>query len=124
MVHQKNDDRNSNGNAYELVLEKVVEKEFADIPAEKRNQFLLSLEMVRNGLKPALDSEKLHSAGKGVVELKINGRPAYRCMYVVLKEVRQVVVLHVTAKTAQGSSRALVETTSARLKALRRRMGS
>lgn len=51
------------------------------------------------------------------MELKINGRPAYRCMYVVRKN-GDVVVLHATAKTSQGQSKQLVRTTSLRLKRL------
>lgn len=101
-----------------LVLEdKAVIKELRDIPNEKRDLFLANLEMVRLGLAPGLRYEKLKAAGEGVMELKINGSPAYRCMYVVTKD-GDVVVLHTTAKTAQGQSRKLIETTSQRLKRL------
>lgn len=101
-----------------LVLEdKAVRKEMDGIPEAKRDQFLASLEMVRLGLVPALPHEKLKAAGNGVIELKINGSPAYRCMYVVLKN-GDVVVLHVTSKTAQGQDKQLIKTTSQRLKRL------
>ena len=99
------------------VLRKAVKKELEAIPKPKRDQFLLSLEMVAMGLEPALAHEKLKSAGDGVVELKINGRPAYRCMY-VRRRNGDVVVLHVTAKTTEGQDKKLVKTTSQRLKQL------
>ena len=101
-----------------LVLdEKAVRRDLDSLPEEVRDQFLVNLEMVRLGLPPVLPQEKLHAAGNGVMELKINGRPAYRCMYVVRKN-GDVVVLHATAKTSQGQSKQLVRTTSLRLKRL------
>jgi len=101
----------------QLVLDKAVKKELESLPEKIRDQFLFSLEMVRLGLVPVLPQEKLHAAGDGVMELKINGKPAYRCMYVVRKN-GDVVVLHGTTKTAQGQARQLVKTTSLRLKRL------
>ena len=101
-----------------LVLEdKAVKRELEDIPKAKRDLFLLNLEMVRLGLSPALPHEKLKAAGEGVVELKINGSPAYRCMYIVNKS-GDVVVLHTTSKTKQGQDMQLIRTTSKRLKRL------
>lgn len=101
-----------------LVLEdKAVRKELGGIPEAKRDQFLASLEMVRLGLIPALPHQKLKAAGDGVIELKINGSPAYRCMYAVLKN-GDVVVLHTTSKTTQGQDKQLIKTTSQRLKRL------
>lgn len=102
----------------ELVLEdKAVKKDMERLPAAIRNQFLANLEMVRLGLTPALLQERLHAAGDGVMELKINGRPAWRCMYVVRKN-GDVVVLHATSKTSKGPDKQLVKTTSLRLKRL------
>jgi len=101
-----------------LVLDdKAVRKELDAVPEAKRDQFLASLEMVRLGLIPALPHQKLKAAGDGVIELKINGSPAYRCMYVVLKN-GDVMVLHATSKTAQGQDKQLIKTTSQRLKRL------
>lgn len=103
-----------------LLEDKAVRKEMDAVPEKIQDQFLLSLEMARLGLPPALKSEKLKAAGDGVIELKINGSPAYRCMY-VLEENGDVLVLHVTKKTTEGQSKQLVNTTSERLKRLRRR---
>lgn len=101
----------------ELVLEGAVRKEMYGLPETIRSRFLLNLEMVRLGLTPVLAHEKLHAAGEGVVELKINGRPAWRCMYVVRKN-GDVVALHATSKTSNGQDRQLIKTTSLRLKRL------
>ncbi|MEA9749394.1 type II toxin-antitoxin system RelE/ParE family toxin [Xanthomonas campestris pv. raphani] len=96
---------------------KAAKRALDDLPATVRNQFFLSLEMARLGVPPVLKHEKLHAAGEGVIELKINGRPAYRCMYVVRKN-GDVVVLHATSKTTQGQDKQLIETTKQRLKQL------
>ncbi|MCL1574869.1 type II toxin-antitoxin system RelE/ParE family toxin [Xanthomonas nasturtii] len=101
----------------QIIIGTKQHKELADIPEKIRTQFLFNLEMVQQGLEPALDHEKLQSAGKGVIELKRNGRPAYRCMYVVRKN-GDVVVLHTTRKTTQGQDRQLIATTAGRLKQL------
>lgn len=101
----------------ELVLESAVRKEMDRLPAKIRSQFLISLEMVRLGLTPVLPHEKLHAAGEGVIELKINGRPAWRCMY-VLRKNGDVEVLHATSKTSNGQDKQLIKTTSLRLKRL------
>ncbi|MCD0253141.1 type II toxin-antitoxin system RelE/ParE family toxin [Xanthomonas campestris pv. campestris] len=96
---------------------KAVVRELAGLPEKVRDQFLVSLDMVCQGLVPALKQEKLHAAGEGVIELKINGSPAYRCMYVVRKN-GDVVVLHAASKTTQGQDKQLVSTTKQRLKRL------
>ncbi|WJS66062.1 type II toxin-antitoxin system RelE/ParE family toxin (plasmid) [Xanthomonas oryzae pv. oryzae] len=101
----------------QLILSKAVQRELQDLPAVKRNEFLVNLQMVCQGLPPAMKHEKLQAAGKGVFELKINGSPAYRCMYVERKN-GSVVVLHATSKTGQGPDRQLIATTAERLKQL------
>jgi phage-related protein len=97
--------------------DKSVRKEMGAIPAAVQQEFQVSLEMVLLGLRPAMRHEKLKSAGAGVIELKRNGSPAYRCMYVVDKK-GNVVVLHVASKTMQGQDKQLVKTTSQRRKRL------
>ncbi|MDO0860582.1 type II toxin-antitoxin system RelE/ParE family toxin [Xanthomonas campestris pv. campestris] len=101
----------------QIVIEKAQQKELANVPAKIRNEFLVNLEMALRGLVPAMKHEKLQAAGKGVIELKINGRPAYRCMYVVRKN-GDVVVLFTTRKTTEGQDRQLIATTAERLKQL------
>lgn len=109
-VDKKNQDR-------KLVLEKAVKKELDELPAQIRGQFLANLEMIRLGLPPVLVQEKLHAAGDGVMELKINGRPAWRCMYVIRKN-GDVVALHATSKTSNSQDKQLIKTTSLRFKRL------
>ncbi|MGZ1522136.1 MULTISPECIES: type II toxin-antitoxin system RelE/ParE family toxin [Xanthomonas] len=101
----------------QIIIGKAQQKALAGFPKSIRNEFLLNLEMVERGLVPAMQHEKLQAAGKGVIELKIQGSPAYRCMYVVRKN-GDVVVLHATRKTTQGQDRQLVATTAERLKQL------
>ncbi|MGS0567099.1 type II toxin-antitoxin system RelE/ParE family toxin [Xanthomonas oryzae] len=100
-----------------LIIGKAQHKELAKFPAKVLNEFLVNFEMLEQGLTPAMQHEKLHAAGEGVIELKINGRPAYRCMYVIRKN-GDVVVLHATRKTTQGQDRQLIATTAERLKQL------
>ena len=114
----ENDNESESGKQdRKILMDNVICKQMKALPAAKREQFLLSLEMVRMRLPPALRHEKLKSAGNGVIELKINGSPAYRCMYVVDKN-GDVVVLHVTSKTARGQDRQLIKTTAQRFKRL------
>ncbi|WAH66951.1 type II toxin-antitoxin system RelE/ParE family toxin [Xanthomonas hortorum] len=108
---------NPAGQGRRLIIGKTQEKELATFPAKVINEFSVNFEMLEVGLRPAMDHEKLHAAGKGVIELKINGRPAYRCMYVIRKN-GDVVVLHATRKTTQGQDRQLIATTAERLKQL------
>lgn len=97
--------------------DKAVRKEMGAIPAAVQQEIQVSLEMALLGLQPAMRHEKLKSAGAGVIELKRNGSPAYRCTYVVDKK-GNVVVLHVKSKTTQGQDRQLVKTTVQRRKRL------
>ena len=98
---------------------KAVQREIEDLPETVRKQFFFSLQQVCQGWQPSLEQEKLHAAGKGVIELKVpaNRGPAYRCMYVIRKN-GNVVVLHATSKTTKGQDKQLVATTAERLKQL------
>ncbi|AUZ53603.1 type II toxin-antitoxin system RelE/ParE family toxin [Xanthomonas perforans] len=116
-MYDSDSSSNPAGQVRQIIIGKAQLKELAAFPKSIRNQFLRSLEMVEVGLVPALEHEKLKAAGKGVIELKIKGSPAYRCMYVIRKN-GDVVVLHSTRKTTEGQDRKLVGTTSERLKQL------
>lgn len=117
MADQEEGGDNGKANRKLVLDDEAVKREMRKLPAAVRDQFLTNLEMVRLGLIPALPQEKLRAAGDGVMELKINGRPAWRCMYVVRKN-GDVVVLHATSKTSKGQDKQLVRTTSLRLKRL------
>lgn len=86
-----------------------------DIPEDHREAFLSSLEFQCNGFDPLLKISHLTDVSPGVIELKRNGRPAYRCVY-YSKLPGHIVVLHVTAKTTNGSDAQLKRTASKRLK--------
>jgi len=116
-MYESDSGSNPAGQVRQIIIGKAQHKELADFPAKIRNEFLVNFEMLERGLAPGMDHEKLHAAGKGVIELKINGRPAYRCMYVIRRN-GDVVVLHATRKTTQGQDRQLIATTAERLKQL------
>ncbi|WP_329836181.1 type II toxin-antitoxin system RelE/ParE family toxin [Stenotrophomonas geniculata] len=101
-----------------VVIAKPVQKDLDKLPEWARDVFITDLMLVAEGEKPFSDVEPLFSAGDGVMELKQNGRPAYRCMY-HLNTPGQVTVLHATAKTSNGQDKQLVATTKARVKSLK-----
>lgn len=86
-----------------------------DTPEAHRESFLANLEFPCNGLDPLLRISHLTDVGSGVIELKRNGSPAYRCVY-YSKLPGHIVVLHVTAKTTNGSDAQLKRTAKKRLK--------
>jgi phage-related protein len=85
-----------------------------ETPDDHREAFLASLEFQCNGFDPLLKITHLTDVGSGVIELKRNGRPAYRCVY-YSKLPGHIVVLHVTAKTTNGSDAQLKRTAKKRL---------
>lgn len=72
-----------------------------DLPEHVGTQFMVELESIASGHQPSLEVEHLTSVGKGVIELKINGRPAYRCVYTTKIEGK-IVILHAFKKTKNG----------------------
>lgn len=79
-----------------------VDREFQSIPEADALTFFQNLRMVAQGLAPRLDITHLGSTvGSGAIELKINGSPAYRCIY-TNKDPNKVTVLHVFKKTTNG----------------------
>ena len=59
----------------------------------------------------------LDSVGQGVIELKKNGSPAFRCVYVT-KYLDAVIVLHSFTKTTNGVDRQAMKVAEQRLKDL------
>lgn len=98
----------------ELRILKQVIKEFMAIPERHAATFLRSLEAVRYGMDPLLGITHL---GQGVIELKINGSPAFRCVYYT-KLAGEIVVLHVTEKTTNGHDSQIANVVKERLKML------
>jgi phage-related protein len=86
--------------------ESARKREFFELPRAIAIQFALQLEeRIALGLNPTLPIAHL---GDGMVELKINGSPAYRCVY-TLKKPGEVVVLNTFVKTTNGSDHHNVE---------------
>ena len=57
----------------------AAEREYKDFPKGIQQQFGTSLRAVQDDKKPFLPIQTLESIGAGVIELKINGSPAFRC---------------------------------------------
>lgn len=98
-----------------IEIGKQAKKELQSLPEPIRNQFLVALENVSWGLDPGLRVTHLTTVDKGVIELKINGRPAYRLIYTV-KLPGKVVVLVARSKTTEGQDKKLLEVAASRLK--------
>ncbi|EGQ8122547.1 type II toxin-antitoxin system RelE/ParE family toxin [Vibrio cholerae] len=61
------------------------------------------LEFLRYGLQPLSKVKPMKGLGKGVCELKRNGKPAYRLVYVIVEDV--IHVLHAFSKTSDGTDK-------------------
>jgi hypothetical protein len=79
---------------------KAAEKDFYNVPPrEVILTFITQLEgRLAINLAPTILFSNL---GDGVIELKVNGSPAYRCVY-TMKQPGKVIVLHTFAKTTNG----------------------
>lgn len=93
---------------------KQAEKAFGKFPKSIIALFSSELEgVIAYGLMPTIDSEPLPG---GVIELKKNGSPAYRCVYKVQEDV--IVIVHSFKKTANGPDKKNMETLELRLRNL------
>ncbi|MCD9098068.1 type II toxin-antitoxin system RelE/ParE family toxin [Luteimonas fraxinea] len=87
---------------------------FMSLPPEIRQQFGHDLNAVQEGQRPVSDFEDVSaSVGRGAIELKENGSPAYRAVYCTKFE-NTVFVFHAFEKTAQGVDRANIATAKKR----------
>lgn len=81
---------------------KQAKKGFSKLDDETKELFLNSLRMIAWGIATELEVSPLkHHVGRKAFELKINGSPAKRCVYVV-EGYGKVVVLHAFEKTCNG----------------------
>ncbi|MCS3430602.1 type II toxin-antitoxin system RelE/ParE family toxin [Klebsiella sp. BIGb0407] len=71
----------------------AAEREYKILPLDIQVQFGKDLRLIQYGQDPQLPIDFLESVGMGIIELKINGSPAYRCIYIA-KYLDTVVVLH------------------------------
>jgi len=96
----------------------AAEREYKDLPEDIQDEFGKDLRRIQYGQNPELAIDHLNSVGAGVVELKINGSPAFRCVYVA-KYMNSVVVLHSFTKTTNGVDRKAMNVAEQRLKDLK-----
>jgi phage-related protein len=88
-------------------------KDFKDLSDIEKTGFSHQIEtLIANGCTPTLSITHLPD---DAIELKMNGRPAYRCIY-YNKRPNEVVIVHTFKKTTNGVDRKNLETTALRLK--------
>lgn len=110
----------SNTGIKEIVFfSKRVEKDFKALQEKHQVRFIHNLSMVAHGMDPSMKFDHLESAGSGCIELKINGSPAYRCVY-YNKLPGKVVVVIATDKTTNGSDQKILDLVKARVKKLKK----
>ena len=102
-------------------VSEAAKKEYLELPTDVRHAFGVSLRAIQENHRPFLPIKPLKSIGAGVIELKINGSPAYRCVYIAKYE-DTVFVLHSFEKTTNGVDRQAMKTLSARYKELRQEL--
>ena len=95
----------------------AAEKEYKDMPDNIQDEFGKDLRKIQYGQSPLLPINYLVSIGQGVIELKKNGSPAFRCVYVT-KYLDTVIVLHSFTKTTNGVDRQAMKVVEQRLKEL------
>jgi len=94
-----------------------VKKEINSIPQGKALSFLHNLALIASGIEPEIQIEHLKAVAPGVIELKINGSPGYRCVYTT-KSPGKVIVLRVFKKTTNGPARKDLDVVKQRLKGI------
>ena len=95
----------------------AAEREYKSLPTTIQDTFGKDLRRLQFGEPPKEPIQPLSGIGSGVVELKINGSPAYRCVYVA-KYIETIVVLHSFEKTTNGVDRPAMALAEKRLKEL------
>jgi phage-related protein len=96
----------------------AAEREYKALPKDVQQEFGTSLRAVQDDKKPFLPIKALSSIGGGVIELKINGSPAFRCVYIA-KFMNTVIVLHSFEKTTNGVDKQAMKTLEQRYKELK-----
>jgi phage-related protein len=95
----------------------AAEREYKDLPDKIQDEFGKDLRRIQYNEEPKLPVTHLDSIGAGVIELRKNGSPAFRCIYIA-KYLDTVVVLHAFTKTTNGVDRQAMQVAEQRLKEL------
>lgn len=96
-------------------------REYRDLPGWVQDEFGKDLMRVQYSADPDLAIKQLSSIGAGVIELIINGSPAYRCIYIA-KYADTIFVLHSFVKTTNRTDRHAMTVAEDRLKELKREL--
>jgi len=96
----------------------AAEREYKKLPENIQDEFGKGLRRIQYGNDPELPISYLDNVGAGVIELKINGSPAYRCLYIT-KYIDTVIVLHSFTKTTNGVDQQAMNLATQRLKELK-----
>lgn len=97
-------------------VNEAAKREFKRLPKDIQMQFATSLNAVAQGEVPLTDFEHISkSVGKGAIELKINGSPAFRSIYCA-KYNDTVFILHSFSKTTNGVDNKAMNTAKQRYK--------
>jgi phage-related protein len=101
-----------------LELSDAALRAFKKLPKDVQKDSLKALQDVMDGRKPNMPFKALNNIGKnikGVMELVINGSPAYRVVYVA-KYNNIVYLLHAFTKTTNGVDKPAMEVVVKRYK--------
>lgn len=82
-----------------------------NFPEKVKVQMLMELVRLQNGLQPTLSVKPVKGLGKninGVLELRKNGKPAYRVIYKIQKDA--IDVLHAFVKTSDKTDSKHIKT--------------
>lgn len=102
----------------------AADREYKALPSEIQDEFGKALRQIQFDQTPTIEFSHLKGKGMGgVIELKINGSPAYRCVYVA-KYLDTVVVLHSFIKTTNGTDQQAMKVVEKRLKELLAQIGN
>ena len=99
----------------------AAEREYKKLPSAVQDDFGKDLRKIQFGEKPIKPITYLDGIGAGVIELKINGSPAYRCVYVA-KYMNTVIILHSFEKTTNNTDKKAMEVVKQRLKELKQQL--
>lgn len=83
-------------------VNEAAEREYKALPQIIQDEFGKDLRRIQFDQKPTLTLRHLTGVAPGVIELKINGNPAFRCVYAT-KYFDAVIVLHSFTKTTNGT---------------------
>lgn len=100
-----------------LVYVGGAEKNFkSDIAILARDTFSIDIVMLMNRMQPLSSVKALNGLGSGVYELRKNGRPAYRCVYVIKNDT--IYILHAFTKTSDDTAKKHETTIKKRYKSI------